>query len=65
MHQNSSPFRVSVVDSWALTDNRPETVFEGRHWLNEYEHRDKERQRPLLGEASGSFPVLKTKCKTR
>jgi hypothetical protein len=29
------PFRVSVVDAWLLTDNRPETTTEGRHWVVE------------------------------
>jgi len=27
------PFRVSVVDVTSLTDNRPDTSTEGRHWI--------------------------------
>ena len=35
MHGTDAPFKVSVVDVWLLTDNRPETTTEGRHWVLE------------------------------
>jgi hypothetical protein len=35
LHRENPPFRVSVVDAWKLTDNRPETTYEGRHWIAE------------------------------
>ena len=35
MYRESPPFRVSVVDAWLLTDHRPETTSEGRHWIAE------------------------------
>jgi hypothetical protein len=34
-HIGKSPFRVSVVDGWQLTDNRPETSSDGGHWIAE------------------------------
>ena len=45
-------FRVSVVDAWKLTDNRPETSFEGRHWVID-QIDDRASRRPLIGEAEG------------
>jgi hypothetical protein len=35
MYKENPPFRVSVVDAWLLTDHRPETTSEGRHWIAE------------------------------
>ena len=44
-------FRVSVVDVWMLTDNFPESTFDGRHWAEE----DSETlgRRPHVGQADG------------
>ena len=44
-------FKVSVVDSFGLTDARPETTRDGRHWALEME--EIKLLRPLLGEAEG------------
>ena len=52
---NPDMFRLSVVDAWKVTDDRPETVYDGRHWIVE-EHYDRYRVsefRPLIGEAEG------------
>jgi hypothetical protein len=45
------PFRVSVVDAWMMTDNRPETTSDGRHWVPE--GGNPWPQRPRIGEAEG------------
>jgi len=58
-HQKNPPFRVSVVDTWYLTDNRPETSVEGLHWITEL-HGDVSRFRPMVGEAMGMSFLLKT-----
>ena len=47
-----SAFRVSVIDAWLLTDPRPETTFDGRHYSGESE--DALEDRPLMGEADGN-----------
>lgn len=47
-------FRLSVVDEWRLTDNRPETTFEGRHWVSEWFSTGNYAYRPLIGEAEGN-----------
>ena len=51
IYKDNPPFRVSVVDAWLLTDNRPETTMEGRHWIAE----DKKYKafRKGIGEADG------------
>ena len=41
-----------MVDAWKLTDNRPETSFEGRHWVID-QIDDRASRRPLIGEAEG------------
>jgi hypothetical protein len=50
--QFTEGFRVSVVDAWLLTDNRPETTNEGRHWIDEGKG-NFVTKRPLIGEAEG------------
>ena len=44
-------FKVSVIDTFGLTDARPETTRDGRHWAAEMD--DIKLLRPLLGEAEG------------
>jgi hypothetical protein len=44
-------FRLSVVDAWFLTDSRPETSFDGRHWSED--ENPARNERPLMGEADG------------
>jgi hypothetical protein len=46
----ATSFRLSAVDAWFLTDNRPETTSDGRHYTLERAGNDK---RPLIGEADG------------
>lgn len=58
LHQSNPPFRVSVVDGWRLTDNRPETTVEGLHWITEAQG-DKRPLRPMVGEAIGISFVLR------
>ena len=41
-----------MVDAWLLTDNRPETTNEGRHWIDEGKG-NFVTKRPLIGEAEG------------
>ena len=43
--------RLSVIDAWLLTDSRPETNYDGRHYSGENE--DTTPDRPLIGEADG------------
>ena len=40
-----------MIDAWFLTDPRPETTFDGRHYSGESE--DVIEDRPLMGEADG------------
>lgn len=49
----SPPFKVSAIDVWQLTDNRPETTNDGRHWIDEGRG-DFVRIRPGIGEAEGN-----------
>lgn len=56
MYKNNPPFRVSVVDAWLLTDNRPETTSEGRHWIAEDKKFKELRQG--IGEADGILRIL-------
>ena len=51
VNQEDPPFRVSVADAWLLTDNRPETTSEGRHWVGEGETFAKIRG---IGEPAGA-----------
>jgi hypothetical protein len=53
MHRQNPPFRLSVVDAWDMTDNRPEATSEGRHWVSEDE--GAEKIRPFVGETDGTF----------
>jgi len=48
-------FRVSVVDAWLLTDSRPETTSDGRHYTAAEDQPWYGPQRPLMGEADGIF----------
>jgi hypothetical protein len=52
---DNPPFKVSVVDAWQLTDNRPETTSEGRHWIAEDSAYREFRNG--IGEGDGSFPL--------
>jgi len=54
MHLGKEPFRLSVIDAWMLTDNRPETTGDGFHWVAEF-RTDLLNQRPRIGEAEGSI----------
>lgn len=47
-----SSFRLSVIDAWLLTDSRPETTSDGRHYSADIE--DVVEDRPLMGEADGT-----------
>jgi len=55
IHENDLPFRTSVVDVWQLTDNRPETSSEGRHWVYERTGDASLSARPLMGEAERTY----------
>jgi hypothetical protein len=56
VHQAQPPFRLSVVDAWQLTDHRPETTTDGRHWISESltQFWDK---RSRIGEAEGTYQL--------
>jgi hypothetical protein len=53
IHLGEEPFRLSVIDAWMLTDNRPETTSDGLHWV--VENKNTWDQRPKIGEAEGSY----------
>jgi hypothetical protein len=52
-NQGGSPFRLSIIDGWILTDNRPETSSEGRHWISE-DSGELDHYRHGIGEPDGS-----------
>ena len=52
-HKANPPFRLSVIDGWQLTDNRPETSSEGRHWISE-DVGELDTFRKGIGEPDGS-----------
>jgi hypothetical protein len=58
IQQNTeSQFRLSVIDAWLLTDSRPETTSDGRHYSGENDDTQLLQDRPLMGEADGTeFP---------
>ena len=45
--------RVSVVDAWEITDPRPETTSDGRHYSSDNPNIG--QQRPYVGEADGTI----------
>jgi hypothetical protein len=51
MHKDNPPFKLSVIDAWEYTDNRPEATSEGRHWVSEDE--GAQSIRPHVGETDG------------
>jgi hypothetical protein len=53
--EHEEGFRVSVVDAWWLTDSRPETTSDGRHYSSPEEKPWYAAERPLMGEADGMF----------
>lgn len=55
--QHPETFKVSIVDAFAYTDNRPETTSDGRHWIAEDIWTSK--RRPLVGEAEGTHPRIR------
>jgi hypothetical protein len=50
----NSPFRVSAIDAWQLTDNRPETTAHERYQVTE----DPEELGLYINEAEGKFIYL-------
>jgi hypothetical protein len=42
-----------VVDAWQLTDDRPETTADGRHWVLTEENKDVAQFRTRIGAAPG------------
>jgi hypothetical protein len=56
--QHKDGFRVSVVDAWQLTDGRPETTSDGRHYSPPDEKPYDAAERPLMGEADGTSQVF-------
>ena len=52
LHSKELPFRLSVVDAWMMTDNRPESTSDGVHWIEENEKSS--LVRPTVGEADGT-----------
>lgn len=42
-----------MVDAWQLTDDRPETTADGRHWVLTEENKDVAQFRTGIGEAPG------------
>jgi hypothetical protein len=53
-HSGDIPFLVSAIDAWFLTDSRPETSADGRHWSEE--RTPAWDDRPSIGEAD-SFSI--------
>lgn len=45
------------MDAWMLTDNRPETTSEGRHWVAE-DWGWIATRRPYVGEAEGDWEYI-------
>lgn len=50
-NRKNQPFKLSVVDAFAMTDARPETTNDGTHWVEE--HEKSHLIRPTVGEAEG------------
>lgn len=48
------PFKLSVVDAFAMTDARPESTSDGTHWVEENEK--SYLIRPTVGECEGIPP---------